>query len=91
VLGVFLCLLRAATGSLIPCIVVHAVNNTLAFGVGEKLAAVWVLALLVFSIGSVLVISLRLSRHAYTGSDEGGQPPEPDSLGGSGPPPAALG
>ncbi|MEI6446925.1 MAG: CPBP family intramembrane glutamic endopeptidase [Actinomycetes bacterium] len=94
VLGVFLCLLRAATGSLIPCIVVHAVNNTLAFGVGEKLAGVWVLALLVFSVGSVVVISLRLTRHAYTESDEGSQPPELDSLGDSGPPsppPAAVG
>ena len=94
-LGVLLCLLRATTGSLIPCIVVHAVNNTLAFAIGEKLAAVWVLALLVCSVGLVLVTSIRLSHRAYTDDDEGGPNPAIEALGDSdppaSPPPAPVG
>jgi len=36
VLGVALCLLYEKTGSLYPCIVLHAINNCLAFGVSEE-------------------------------------------------------
>ncbi len=36
VLGILLCLLYEKTGSLYPCIALHAVNNSLAFGFNQK-------------------------------------------------------
>lgn len=39
VLGVALCVVRWKTGSLLPCIALHAVNNALAFGVAESWTA----------------------------------------------------
>jgi len=35
-LGFLLCLLYERTGSLYPCIVLHSLNNSVAFGVGER-------------------------------------------------------
>jgi membrane protease YdiL (CAAX protease family) len=32
VLGIVLCLVREKTGSLYPCIAIHALNNSLAYG-----------------------------------------------------------
>jgi len=44
VLGVGLCMLYHWSGSLYPCIVLHAFNNGLAFGVGEGWSAVEVIS-----------------------------------------------
>ncbi len=35
-LGVALCVIRWRTGSLLPCIALHAVNNAIAFSVAES-------------------------------------------------------
>jgi membrane protease YdiL (CAAX protease family) len=35
ILGVMLCVVRERTGSLLPCIALHAINNGLAFGITE--------------------------------------------------------
>jgi membrane protease YdiL (CAAX protease family) len=50
-LGFLLCLLRWRTGSLLPCIALHAVNNSIAFGVTAADWDAWAIVLLV--IGSV--------------------------------------
>jgi membrane protease YdiL (CAAX protease family) len=46
VFGFFLCLLYVWTGSLLPCIVLHALNNALALGVSQDWGAATVLAML---------------------------------------------
>jgi len=51
VLGVLFCLLYQATGSLYPCIVLHAINNSIAFGVAKE----WRWEIVPFTIASVLV------------------------------------
>ena len=65
VLGFALCLLYRRTGSLYPCIALHSLNNSLAFGELEgwgwwipllmvgALAAIWVLALIARQIGLI--------------------------------------
>ncbi|HST41762.1 MAG TPA: type II CAAX endopeptidase family protein [Conexibacter sp.] len=50
-LGFLLCLLRWRTGSLLPCIALHAVNNSIAFGVTAADWDAWAIVLLV--VGSV--------------------------------------
>jgi hypothetical protein len=52
VLGAGLCLLYLRTGSLLPCIGVHALNNAIAFAVTKEMA--WSVAL-VTVVGSVVV------------------------------------
>ena len=51
VLGVLFCLLYQATGSLYPCIVLHAINNSIAFGVAKE----WEWEIVPFTIAAVLV------------------------------------
>lgn len=57
VLGFLLCLLRWRTGSLLPCIAVHAFNNAIAFGVNE---ASWgtgaVVALIVGATATTMLV-----------------------------------
>lgn len=58
VLGFMLCIVRWKTGSLVPCIVVHAINNALAFGVGQvHWNAVQVLLLLCGAVAAVLLLT----------------------------------
>ena len=52
VLGAGLCLLYLRTGSLLPCIGLHALNNAIAFAVTKEMA--WSVALLTV-VGSVVV------------------------------------
>ena len=52
VLGAGLCLLYLRTGSLLPCIGLHALNNAIAFAVTKEMA--WPVAL-VTVVGSVVV------------------------------------
>jgi CAAX protease family protein len=57
VLGFMLCLLRWRTGSLLPCMAVHAFNNSIAFGVNEaSWSAGAVLALIVGAIATILLV-----------------------------------
>ena len=55
VFGIVLCLLRWQTGSLLPCIALHALNNAIAFGATEHWTAGQVLAL---AAGAVTVTLL---------------------------------
>jgi membrane protease YdiL (CAAX protease family) len=61
VLGAALCLLYARTGSLIPCIALHSLNNSLAFGVTEHWT--WeVPAVMAGSLAVVLAVVLPLAQ-----------------------------
>jgi len=55
VLGFMLCVLRERTGSLLPCIALHAINNALAFGITEDWPAGGILLL---ALGAVSVTML---------------------------------
>ncbi|HEX4804410.1 MAG TPA: type II CAAX endopeptidase family protein [Conexibacter sp.] len=55
VFGFLLCVVRVRTGSLLPCVALHAINNSLAFGVTEHWAAG---AVLLLGIGAVSVTML---------------------------------
>lgn len=62
VFGALLCLLYHRTGSLLPCIVLHALNNSLALGVSQSWQAHEVVALMLGASGAVVAISLPFSR-----------------------------
>jgi CAAX protease family protein len=57
--GFTLCLLRERTGSLLPCIVLHCANNSLAFGVsqdwGWQIPVLFVVALAIITLAVLLV------------------------------------
>lgn len=57
VFGFVLCLLYQRTGSLLPCIALHSINNALAFGVSEGWPH-WAIALL--AAGALVVLGLVL-------------------------------
>jgi membrane protease YdiL (CAAX protease family) len=57
VLGFALCLLYAKTGSLLPCIALHALNNSLAFGVTQG----WTWEIPVTMVGALAVIALLVA------------------------------
>ena len=61
VFGVVLALLYHRTGSLLPCIVLHALNNSLALGVTQGWAPAEVAALMVGAAAVVLAICLPFS------------------------------
>jgi membrane protease YdiL (CAAX protease family) len=56
VFGFFLCLLYAKTNSLLPCIVLHALNNALALGVSEEWGAAIPLAMAAAAVASVAIV-----------------------------------
>ena len=60
--GATLCVLYYRTGSLLPCIVLHALNNSLALGVSQSWAVVEVVALMAGAVIAVLLVSLPFSR-----------------------------
>ena len=55
-LGVLLCLLYVRTGSLYPCIALHCLNNSIAFGVSQH----WGWEIPVLLAGSLATIALIL-------------------------------
>lgn len=62
--GAALCLLYHRTGSLLPCMVLHALNNSLALGVSQGWNAGAVAGLMLGSATVVLAIVLPVSRPA---------------------------
>ena len=61
-LGVALCVLYYRTGSLLPCMVLHAFNNSLALGVSQSWPFLAVIALMAASAAVVLAIVLPFTR-----------------------------
>ena len=66
VFGFFLCLLYVWTDSLLPCIVLHALNNALALGVTQDWGAATVAAM-AGAAGLCLLITLPCARHPRMG------------------------
>ena len=62
--GAALCLLYHRTGSLLPCMVLHALNNSLALGVSQSWAVGEVAGLMVASAVVVVALVLPFSRPA---------------------------
>ena len=62
VLGAFLCLLYAKTGSLLPCIAVHAINNAAAFSYMEGYTAGQGLLLVAASLAVCFAVVLPVMR-----------------------------
>jgi membrane protease YdiL (CAAX protease family) len=62
--GIVLCLLYHRTGSLLPPIALHAVNNSLALGVSQSWAAYEVAALIAGSVAVVIALVLPFTRTA---------------------------
>jgi membrane protease YdiL (CAAX protease family) len=65
-LGVGLCLLYRATGSLYPCIAAHALNNSLAFGGLEHWSWASVALLMIASLLVLATLGLVLTRAGVT-------------------------
>ncbi|HKG38718.1 MAG TPA: type II CAAX endopeptidase family protein [Conexibacter sp.] len=61
ILGFMLCIVRWKTGSLLPCIALHAINNALAFGITEGWSGGATLLLLVGAVSVTMLISGALS------------------------------
>ena len=61
-LGMALCVLYYRTGSLLPCMVLHAFNNSLALGVSQNWDFLAVIALMAGSAAVVLAIVLPFTR-----------------------------
>ena len=66
VLGALLCLLYWRTGSILPCIVLHAVNNSIALGVALSWSPAVVVATVIGSSAVLLAVSLPLAAPART-------------------------
>jgi membrane protease YdiL (CAAX protease family) len=67
VLGVALCILYWTTQSIIPCMALHALNNSISFGATKSLDAWVFLALVIGSVGLVVAVATAVSsRSAVT-------------------------
>lgn len=62
ILGVMLCVVREQTGSLLPCIALHAINNALAFGVTEEWPAGATLLLVAGAVGATMLVCAAVMR-----------------------------
>ncbi|MGB2712097.1 MAG: type II CAAX endopeptidase family protein, partial [Conexibacter sp.] len=62
IFGFFLCIVRWRTGSLLPCMVLHALNNAVAFGVTQDWTAVETLLLALGASSVVLLACLPFLR-----------------------------
>jgi membrane protease YdiL (CAAX protease family) len=61
VFGVGLCLLYWQTQSIVPCMALHALNNSITFGVTKELDPALFAAVVVGSVGAVTVVAHALS------------------------------
>jgi len=66
IFGMLLCLLYVKTGSLYPCMAVHAVNNSIAFGAPQDWQAWQILLLIVCALGLIATVMALVRR--FTGS-----------------------
>ena len=64
VFGALLCVLYMVSGSLLPCMVLHALNNSLALGVTQSWEPLQVIALMLGASAAVLAIALPFARRA---------------------------
>lgn len=64
VFGALLCLLYWRTGSIIPCMVLHALNNSVAVGVALEWDPAPIIALMGATSGLIVVVALLLARRS---------------------------
>jgi membrane protease YdiL (CAAX protease family) len=64
ILGVVLCWLFWRTGSLLPCIAVHSINNAISFGATKSLDAPTFLAVVLGSVALCLLVASAFVRRA---------------------------
>jgi membrane protease YdiL (CAAX protease family) len=64
VLGALLCLLYWRTGSIIPCMVLHAINNSIALGVALEWQPVAIMATMLGSSGLIVAVAVALARRS---------------------------
>ncbi|MET0771125.1 MAG: CPBP family intramembrane glutamic endopeptidase, partial [Solirubrobacteraceae bacterium] len=64
VFGLLLCLLYHRTGSLLPCMVLHALNNSLALGVSQSWEPLQVIALMIGASFAVVALVSPIARRA---------------------------
>ena len=62
VFGMLLCLLYHRTGSLLPCMVLHALNNSLALGVSQSWEPLQVIALMIGASFAVVALVAPIAR-----------------------------
>lgn len=62
ILGFMLCVLRERTGSLLPCIALHALNNGLAFGIAQDWPGGAIALLVVGAVSVTLLICAAVMR-----------------------------
>jgi len=62
VLGAGLCLLLTLTGSLLPCIGIHALNNSISFAVTKEMAAPTALLVIVGSVAVSVLAGVAIAR-----------------------------
>jgi len=60
--GALLCVVYWKTASLLPCMALHALNNAISFGYTKSLSAAGITALIVASVGLVVLIGYLLAR-----------------------------
>ncbi len=66
--GALLCVVYWKTGSLIPCMALHALNNAISFGYTKSLDAAGLIALIGGSVVLVVLVGLALARRGDQGA-----------------------
>ena len=64
ILGVLLCLLYVRTGSLLPCIALHALNNSLSYAVTKDLTVLGAGALMLGCTGAAVGVAVAVMRRS---------------------------
>jgi membrane protease YdiL (CAAX protease family) len=64
VFGIALCVLYVRTGSIIPCMALHAIHNSISFATTKSLPAWGLLGLMVVSVGAVVAVGGGVARSA---------------------------
>jgi membrane protease YdiL (CAAX protease family) len=62
ILGLLLCLLYLQTGSLLPCIALHALNNGLSFAVTKDLSVPGAILLVLATSGAAVAVAVAVMR-----------------------------
>ena len=64
ILGVVLCLLYVQTGSILPCIALHALNNGLSFAVTKEIPAPGAIALILACAGAAVLVAALVTQRS---------------------------
>jgi uncharacterized protein len=62
ILGCLLCVLYLQTGSLLPCIALHAINNGISFAATKSLSVPEGVAIVVASTGAAVAVAAAVTR-----------------------------